>query len=109
MASQSTVATHLSEDELFQRWTDRWDHFLDDFSATSSSSTISELLRNKVKSGNAELAALGEKVDADDLEQAVEEARKETSEQGRCTGLTREDPRYESVGLRDTVNQRADR
>ncbi|TSD08593.1 hypothetical protein DP107_19075 [Haloglomus irregulare] len=30
---------------------------------------------------DAELAALGEKVDADDLEQAVEEARKETSEQ----------------------------
>ena len=30
---------------------------------------------------DAELAALGEKVDADDLEQAVEEARNETSEQ----------------------------
>jgi antitoxin ParD1/3/4 len=29
----------------------------------------------------AELAALGEKVDADDLERAVDEARKETSEQ----------------------------
>jgi hypothetical protein len=59
MASQSTVATHLSEEELFQRWTDRWDHFLDDFSATSSSSTISELLRDKVKSGNAERAIAG--------------------------------------------------
>jgi len=30
---------------------------------------------------DAELSALGKKVDADDLEQAVEEARKETSEQ----------------------------
>ncbi len=30
---------------------------------------------------DAELAALGEKVDADDPEQAVEEAREETSEQ----------------------------
>jgi Arc/MetJ-type ribon-helix-helix transcriptional regulator len=30
---------------------------------------------------DAELAALGEKVDADDLERAVEEAREETSEQ----------------------------
>lgn len=30
---------------------------------------------------NAELAALGEKVDSDDLERAVEEAREETSEQ----------------------------
>ena len=30
---------------------------------------------------DAELAALGEKVDADDLEQAVEKAREETSEQ----------------------------
>ena len=30
---------------------------------------------------DAELAALGEKVDAEDLEQAVEEAREETSEQ----------------------------
>ena len=30
---------------------------------------------------NAELTALGEKVDSDDLERAVEEAREETSEQ----------------------------
>ena len=30
---------------------------------------------------DADLAALGEKVDADDLERAVEEAREETSEQ----------------------------
>ena len=30
---------------------------------------------------NAELATLGENVDADDLERAVEEAREETSEQ----------------------------
>ena len=30
---------------------------------------------------DAELAALGEKVDSDDLERAVEEAREETSEQ----------------------------
>ena len=59
MASQSAVVDHLSEAELFERWSDRWDHFLDDFSAASSSATVSERLRDKVKSGNAERAIAG--------------------------------------------------
>ncbi|WP_134672313.1 sacsin N-terminal ATP-binding-like domain-containing protein [Halorussus marinus] len=59
MATQSTVVDRLSEEELFERWSDRWDHFLDDFSATTPSGTISERLRDKVKSGNAERAIAG--------------------------------------------------
>ena len=59
MARQSSFANHLSEVELFERWSDRWNHFLDDFSAASSSGTIAERLRDKVKSGNAERAIAG--------------------------------------------------
>ena len=40
-----------------------------------------EQSRESASEITAELAALGEKVDADDLERAVEEAREETSEQ----------------------------
>ncbi|WP_254767388.1 sacsin N-terminal ATP-binding-like domain-containing protein [Salinilacihabitans rarus] len=59
MTRQSTVVSRLSEEQLFKRWSNRWSHFLDDFSASTSSETVSELLRDKVKSGNAERAIAG--------------------------------------------------
>lgn len=59
MAAQTTEGARLSELELFTRWSDRWDHFLSDFDTTSGSGEVSERLRDKVKSGNAERAIAG--------------------------------------------------
>lgn len=59
MANASGTGKRLSETELFDRWGNRWGHFVDDFAPTTPSDTVSELLRDKVKSGNAERAIAG--------------------------------------------------
>lgn len=85
MESQSASTDRLSEQELFGRWSDRWSHFLSDFLASTPSTRISERLRDKVKSGNAERAIAGGHEGREILEllQNARDAISEQSDGGR--------------------------
>jgi hypothetical protein len=59
MSEATNKSDYLTEDELFHRWGKRWERFCSDFDTAVSSETIPELLRDKVKNGNAERAIAG--------------------------------------------------
>jgi hypothetical protein len=59
MSRKAGTSHHLSEKELFGRLESRWERFIDDFDDDIAPDTIPEVLRDKVKNGNAERAIAG--------------------------------------------------
>ena len=59
MSQQTGTSEQLTENELFQRWGSRWQRFIDDFDSGIAPDTVPEVLRDKIKNGNAERAIAG--------------------------------------------------
>jgi hypothetical protein len=59
MSQKAGTTEQLTEKELFHRWGSRWQRFIDDFDSDVASDTVAEVLRDKIKNGNAERAIAG--------------------------------------------------